>query len=253
MISSSPIGEPFIILHEIDSTNNYAMARVTEGSIKEGTAWFAWKQTGGKGQRGKTWLSKAGESISLSIAFQPVRIKPAQQFLLSASIALGVYDLVKMYVGEGAQIKWSNDIYWNDKKAGGLLIENVIRGNTWPYAIAGIGLNINQEIFPKELPNPVSLHQVTGKKYDVLAMAKELCQAIDRRYKKLHPANFPAILSEYTSRLYLLNKPALYKKENAVFEGVIRGVEEDGRLLIQKNDEWLKIQFGEISFQGEIF
>jgi BirA family biotin operon repressor/biotin-[acetyl-CoA-carboxylase] ligase len=246
-MSSSTLGEPFIILNEIESTNNYAMAQAGEGRLKEGTVWFAWKQTGGRGQRGKKWLSRPGESISLSIVLQPV-IHPAHQFLLNATVALGVYDLIKAYAGSGTKIKWSNDIYWNDKKAGGILIENVIRGSRWSYAIAGIGLNINQETFSENLVNPVSLYQINGKKYDVLALAKELCRSIDARYKKLTPGNFSAILREYTSNLYLLDTPALYQKGDSVFEGTIYGVEPDGHLLIQKRDELLKISFGEITF-----
>src|SRR5690242_12101775 len=121
-------GEPLIALPEVDSTNNYAMARIAEGPVKEGTTWFAWKQTAGKGQRGRPWQSQPGENVLLSTVLRPFRLLPSQQFMLSAAVALGVSDLVSMYAGAAVKIKWSNDVYIGDKKAGGVLIENVIRG-----------------------------------------------------------------------------------------------------------------------------
>jgi BirA family biotin operon repressor/biotin-[acetyl-CoA-carboxylase] ligase len=244
----SRIGEPFITLSEVDSTNNYAMARIGEMPVSEGTTWFAWKQTSGKGQRGNQWQSEPGENITLSIVLKPVMLSPGEQFMLSAAVALGTRDLVKSYTGSDIKIKWSNDIYWNDKKTGGILIENVIRGSLWHYAVVGVGLNVNQESFPSALPNPVSLRQITGRRYDVLEVSRELCQCIGRWYAALQSRNFNHILTEYTGSLYRLGQLHEYQMGKDRFKASIQGVKQDGKLLLLKGNNLLEADFGEVAF-----
>jgi BirA family biotin operon repressor/biotin-[acetyl-CoA-carboxylase] ligase len=242
------IGQPFYVLDKIDSTNNYAMEQVNTGQITAGTAWFAMEQTAGKGQRGKQWLSPPGENIMLSIALQPNGLPLSRQFLLSVAVALGAADFFGKYAGNETMIKWSNDIYWRDRKAGGILIENVLRGNTWQYAITGIGININQTQFPEHLPNPVSLRQITGKNWDAVALAKELCQYLEHRLQQLHPAHYNTLLEEYKSRLFRRNEPGLYRIQGEYFQGTIRDVLPDGKLCLEKNGTLLQLGFGEVEF-----
>ena len=104
----------------------------------------------------------------------PEKLPINEQFLLSASIALSCYDLLNKYLPGEIFIKWPNDLYIRDRKAGGILIENIISGIIWKYAIIGIGININQTKFDKRLPNPVSLKQATGQTFDVIDLAKKL-------------------------------------------------------------------------------
>jgi BirA family biotin operon repressor/biotin-[acetyl-CoA-carboxylase] ligase len=241
------LGEPLIALPEVDSTNNYAMARIAEGPVEEGTAWLALTQTAGRGQRGRPWKSEPGSSVLISIVLRPSSLLASEQFMLSAVVALGFSDLVKRYAGAAVKIKWSNDVYIGDKKAGGVLIENVIRGRDWTYAVVGIGLNLNQETFPPDLPNPVSLRQATGREYDVREMARELCSCLSLRYRTLHPAAFERIREEYTRELYGLNSPRLFRRDSGTFSGCIEGVEKDGRLLLRTADEVLRFSFGEIA------
>ncbi|SFD29767.1 BirA family transcriptional regulator, biotin operon repressor / biotin-[acetyl-CoA-carboxylase] ligase [Chitinophaga sp. CF118] len=242
------IGQPFYILDKVDSTNNYAMEQVNTGTITSGTAWFAMEQTAGKGQRGKQWLSPPGENIMLTIALQPGMLPLSRQFMLSVAVALAAYDCFKKYAGDETGIKWSNDIYWRDRKAGGILIENVLRGNTWQYAIVGIGLNINQTTFPDHLPNPVSLRQITGKTWDAVALAKELCTCLQERILTLHPSNYTSMLNTYKSLLFRFEQPGLYRMNGEYFEGIIRNVLPDGRLCLEKDGILLELNFGEIEF-----
>lgn len=248
MLQFRGVGNPFITLAEVDSTNNYAMARVSEGPVSDGTTWFALKQTAGKGQRGRPWQSAPGENILLSIVLKPLMLRPAEQFMLSASVALGVYDLVQKYAGDATKIKWSNDLYVGDKKAGGILIENVLRGNDWNYAIVGIGLNVNQVDFPPELPNPVSLGQLTGRRYDAVRLGRELCACIDERYRVLRPENFSRILTEYNSVLYHLKQERSFRMGDESFKASLQGVEKDGKLILLKEGGLLRLGFGEITF-----
>lgn len=240
--------ESFIILHEVGSTNNYAMGRLNQEKVKAGTAYFALRQTAGKGQRGKHWESAANENITMSLVLTPVHLPIERQFMLSAGIALAGYDFVKKYTGRAAAIKWSNDLYWNDKKTGGLLIENIIRGKEWSYSVAGMGININQKEFSPELPNPVSFHQITGEHYDTISLGKELRECVRLRYEKLIPQNFDLILEEYNSVLYRKEEERLYRRGNDTFYATIRRVEHNGTLVLEKGNRELKVDFGEITF-----
>lgn len=100
-------------------------------------------------------------------------------------------------------IKWPNDIYWGDRKAGGILIENVISGTkNWKWAVIGIGLNINQTIFSPDLPNPVSLQQITGKKYNILEIANEICIVLDKNFRQVVNGDAKELFKKYRDQLY---------------------------------------------------
>ncbi len=150
-----------IELESVDSTNNYAMARIHEGLALDGMVYLARHQWAGKGQRGKTWISEPGQNLMMSLVIKPSPLKLTQQFLFSAAIALAILDLAKGFQNKNWKIKWPNDIYWSDRKAGGLLIESVVTGQTWDWAVVGIGMNLNQTSFPVEIPNAISLNQIT--------------------------------------------------------------------------------------------
>ena len=264
--SFPPIGQPFIVLATVDSTNNYAMAQAQEGLASHGAVYFAMEQTAGKGQRGKKWFSIPGENIALSAILQEMPLLVTNQFLLSASIALASYDFLKKYSGnENICIKWPNDLYWQDRKAGGILIESFI-GSPRPggieqtqsdksdkssinnadlytsqsipntqlptvrFGIVGIGININQSVFGEEMRNPVSLKQITGKTFDVIHLAHELCECMNNRINALLTNRASLIADEYNSVLYKLNQPITLKKGNIIFETTIQGVSIEGKL-----------------------
>jgi BirA family biotin operon repressor/biotin-[acetyl-CoA-carboxylase] ligase len=163
----SKTGSSIVILKQIDSTNNYAMAKVHAGMAKHGDSYFTTYQTAGKGQRGKHWDTANGVNIALSLVLEVKLLNASQQFQLLVSVALGCYDFFARYAGQETSIKWPNDIYWRDRKAVGVLIENVFQGSQWNFAVVGIGVNINQTSFDPSLKNPVSLKQITGKTFDL--------------------------------------------------------------------------------------
>nr|WP_295868702.1 biotin--[acetyl-CoA-carboxylase] ligase [uncultured Chitinophaga sp.] len=242
------VGHPFYILDEIDSTNNYAMEQVNSGQVTSGTAWFTSNQTAGKGTRGKQWVARPGDIIALSVALQPAMLPLSRQFMLSMAVALGTHDFLSAHAGDETVIKWPNDIYWRDRKAGGILIENVLRGNMWHYAIIGIGLNLNQGKFPEHLPNAVSLKQITGKNWDAATLARELCRCLDARIRTLQMSALDTLLAEYTAKLFRWQQPALYRKDGVVFQGIIRDVLPDGHLCLERDGEILRLGFGEVEF-----
>jgi len=246
LFSASSIGNPFTELAEVDSTNNYAMAKALQGTANHGHAWFAWRQTAGKGSRGKSWNAADGQNIILSVLLSPYPLVSAHSFYLSAAVALATYDLLKTFAGDETKIKWPNDIYWRDRKAAGILIENNIRGNTWQWAVAGMGVNINQTEFSTSLSNPVSLKQITGKTYNVVDMAKNLCDHLQKRYEQLQE-NKESILQDYNAVLYKRGEVVKLKKNNAVFNCTIKEVNAFGQLEI--TDAPLShVEFGEVEW-----
>ncbi|MEO6720670.1 MAG: biotin--[acetyl-CoA-carboxylase] ligase [Ferruginibacter sp.] len=237
----------FIILNQVDSTNNYAMGTVHEGLAKHGNAVFSPFQTNGKGQRGKVWQTEPGQNIALSVILNPKHLNVHHQFQLSLAVALASYDLFSKYAGEETCIKWPNDIYWRDRKAAGILIENLISGNEWKWAIAGIGINVNQTTFDNSLKKVVSLKQITGKDFDPGELAKELHQHILKRTGDLSRKAFSVLLNEYQGHLYKINSVVKLKKENMVFETMIKGISPTGQLLTFDVIE-RQFDFGEVEW-----
>ena len=239
-----PLGDPFIELTTVDSTNNYAMAQVQIGTGHHGTAYFAHEQTAGKGQRGKTWTTMPGENLILSLILKPRQLSTGDSFLLSATIANACYDFFTKYAGDEIKIKWPNDLYWRDRKTGGILIENVIRNEYINLSIVGIGLNINQTTFGN-LIHPVSLKQITGKSFNPVELAKELCFFLDDHYNRLEAyckeKQFGAknekpgatILEYYSGNLYKRNSRVRLRKGNVVFETTMKGVSDRGNLITE--------------------
>jgi BirA family transcriptional regulator, biotin operon repressor / biotin---[acetyl-CoA-carboxylase] ligase len=239
--------QKMIILKKVDSTNNYAMALVQKGTARSGEGIFARGQNNGKGRRGKEWKSQAGKNIILTINVQMQWLPVQQQFQLSVAVALGCVDFFKKYIKENIKIKWPNDIFINDRKAGGILIENVVKGNLWQWAIIGIGLNINQQNFNKEI-KAISLNQITGLEYDVIELANELHQAVINRVNQLNFRGFKNLLREYNENLYCRHKIVKLKKANIVFETRIEGVSMQGELITKDNIE-RKFEFDEVEWQ----
>jgi BirA family biotin operon repressor/biotin-[acetyl-CoA-carboxylase] ligase len=222
-----------IELESVDSTNNYAMARIHEGLALDGMVYIAHHQWAGKGQRGKTWVSEPGQNLMMSLVIKPSPLKLTQQFLFSAAIALSILDLVKGFKNKNWKIKWPNDIYWSDRKAGGLLIESVVTGQTWDWAVVGIGMNLNQTSFPVEIPNAVSLNQITGVQYEPVAIARELVPGIREQISILHKTP-DQILLRLNDALYKKDQVITLKKNDELFVSVLKAVDSNG-LLITEN------------------
>jgi BirA family biotin operon repressor/biotin-[acetyl-CoA-carboxylase] ligase len=182
------LGAPLIELSTVDSTNIYAMALIKEGMAKSGSCIRAHFQSHGKGQHGRVWESLKGQNLLCSYILELKNLDtskkwaPTDQNGFSAAIALGIRAFFDVYTNGNTKIKRPNDIYWRDRKAGGILIENQLKGTEWTWAVIGIGININQTVFSPEALNPVSLKQITGRDWDILslqeALSKSLTQSI---------------------------------------------------------------------------
>jgi len=241
------IGKPFVELSSVDSTNNYAMRQVQNGLAEHGAAYFAIEQTKGKGQRTKQWQSTRGENIILSIVVNTSSFAISQQFVLSIISALSVLDLFNKYTTKKALIKWPNDIYFDDRKAAGILIENLIQGSHWRFAVIGFGVNINQLVFDASLKNPVSLKQITTEHYDVKFLAYELCSHLQRRLEQFESDKAQGMLAEYNNVLYRKNTVTRFKVGARIFSAAVKCVNKDGSLVVGDGFEE-SFEFGRIEW-----
>ena len=179
------MGEPLIELPLVDSTNIYAMAQIKDGLAKSGSCFRADFQTHGKGQHGRVWESTKGQNLLCTYILELKQLdslkkwSPTHQIGFSAAIALGIRSFFDGYTNGDTKIKRPNDIYWRDRKAGGILIENLGRGTEWTWSVVGIGININQTVFSPDAPNPVSLKQITGRDWEILSLQKSLTKSLN--------------------------------------------------------------------------
>lgn len=205
------------------------MGMIRDGLAKHGDAWFARDQYEGKGQQGKIWKARPGANLILSIVIVPPAAFIKYPPLFNMFLVNKVADFIQKKIDEKIFIKWPNDLYWSDRKAGGILIENRYYGKNWKWSVIGIGINVNQNEFADSIPNPISLCQITGKKLDPIGLGRNLhAQLIEDLEKKF---SIDSILKNYNSRLYKKDDVVKLKKGNMIFSTTIDGVDRFGRLL----------------------
>ena len=254
-----------IIWHQtIDSTNSEAVRRISD--IDNLSVIAAVRQTAGRGQRGNVWTADAGENLTFSIVLKPgcddmPPVAASGQFLISELAALSVSGYLESK-GLSAGIKWPNDIYIEDRKICGILIENCVRDSRLVWSIAGIGINLNQTAFPPEIPNPTSVRAETGIVCDIRKEMDRYLTSLDTVLDILSRQDGTERLrTEYLSRMYRKDELHLYAdltgspsspSEEAVpprFFGIIRGITDNGCLEMELEDGSLRVcAFKEIKY-----
>ena len=242
------IGQNIIQIRSTGSSNNYAIQQVRDNEVIEGTVFLAYEQTAGKGQLANTWESEPGMNLTFSIFLQPSFLDIRKQFMLSKVVCLGIEAFLSGFA-DGVKIKWPNDIYVNNKKICGILIENSVMNGLITQSIVGVGLNINQGRFVSDAPNPVSLKMITGKNYDLDDFLRQLLISIDGYYKKLMDEEFQLLDDLFCQKLYQLDELHWYQDETHQYQGIIQGVNEIGQLQIKEQDGLLnEYHFKEVSY-----
>jgi len=227
------VGQNLVTLKEIDSTNNYLKLLLSNSKpVTDGTVIMAESQYAGRGQQLNRWHSEPGKNLRFSLLLKPHFLAIQQQFDLTRVISLGVASALKQVTGKNITIKWPNDIYYNDSKLGGILIENMVQGRHIKNSIIGIGLNVNQAAFPPEVPNPASLIQILHTDYDLLTLLSQLCSYIEAWYLKLKAGKLTEIRDAYRQNLYGLNQERYFASDNITFKGVITDVLPEDLLLV---------------------
>ncbi len=250
--------------NKIDSTNLQAHRELE--NAPDGTVWVADFQTAGRGQRGNSWESTEGVNLLFTVLLRPDFLPVADQFTISQITALAI---VKYLEGKGLQpkIKWPNDIYINDKKICGILIEHTLCGANLSASILGIGININQTLFESDAPNPTSLLLELKQRNSILPLqelqqhnsilpldrAQELelvLQQLFSLYEELQEEvemvecgemedlTVGEINREYLSYMYRFNQPSGYieMETGSKIMGRIKGINRYGCLLLEKED-----------------
>jgi BirA family transcriptional regulator, biotin operon repressor / biotin---[acetyl-CoA-carboxylase] ligase len=233
------IGSNIYFYDHLTSTNSEAVRLLKKSGLPEGTVISTAYQSAGRGQKDNKWESEANKNLLISIILFPVNIRPDQQFLISMAVSIGICDFLGRFV-PACSVKWPNDIYVNNDKIAGVLIENSIMGSSIEYCIAGIGLNINQEKFTGDAPNPVSLKNLTGIEYNIQTCLKQLTFNLDKRYKQLLSENWSQIRIDYTSKLYRIGEWHEYSDHEGIFTGCIESVADDGTLTISRQNGTVK-------------
>lgn len=222
---------------------------VSKTNPMEGTVIFTRDQTRGRGQIGRKWHSEPGKNCCFSVILYP-RIPVKDQFLINIAIALGIKTALELLVSPNILLKWPNDIIIGGAKLGGILIQNIIKGNNIAVSVVGAGINVNQETFPADIPNPASLIHSTGVTLDIPAVLDVLCSHIDIQYKRLKQGLYLEMRSEYIQSLFGMGEKGHFRRmsDQIVFEGTISGVDNEGHLLIETGKGSEVFRFREIQF-----
>ena len=219
---------------EIDSTNSF-LHGYHEGDDVETVVAVAEYQTAGRGQGTNHWESERGKNLTFSVRVAPKGVRAACQYVLSMCMALAVKDALLEY-SEGMTVKWPNDIYWNDKKISGTLIETTLVGSDVKTCIFGTGININQTEFLSDAPNPVSIKQIVGHEVDREELLKKVMRNLEKYLKIVYSGERKQIHDAYMNCLYRKEGVHKYRDNNGTFEASIERVEDSGHLVLRSTD-----------------
>ncbi len=245
-------GTQYIHLSETASTNLYLSNLLQNNRLPEGTIVSTAHQTTGRGQMGNRWHSEAGKNLTFSMVIYPGFLSLQKQFVLNMAVSLALVDYLKAIIPD-VFIKWPNDIYISHKKIAGILVENSITGNQIKQTVIGIGLNVNQIIFPPDLANPTSLTLETGRKFELEEVTELILNFLDARLLQLKSEKFEQLHEDYLKYLYRRNKPYLFDVKGETVEGVIRNVDNTGHLIVEIASEMCTFGFKEIKYLYEIW
>lgn len=220
---------PLIRLDTVDSTNNRAAQYIDADSAVEGLTIVSREQTAGKGQRGHVWRDEAGASLLMSMVLVPKQTLD-QQFAFSCAAAVAVAEtLISLAPTLRVEIKFPNDIIINDKKAGGILIENSLRGSHWTHAIVGVGINLLQTQFPSALPHATSLLLESGVAVSPDYLLPLLREQLVRKLKS--GAN---MLPRYNDLLFRRGLTQIFSDGETRWSGTVLRVDRTGNLWVRR-------------------
>jgi len=235
MLGPLIIGNIVFKLDAVNSTNTYAQELLKNQKIDEGLVVWAVDQMQGRGQMGTNWHSTSGDSLTFSVILTPRFLPVHSQFLLNMAISCAVQDYAFSRGITDAMIKWPNDLYIGSKKAGGILIENVIAGNKLQSSVIGIGINLRQQQFA-DLPHATSFYIQTGRTYEAEDEFHALLRFLDIWYLRLRRKDYEGIRNEYRERLYGRDEWLRYRAADEIFTARVNGVTANGLLELLKED-----------------
>jgi len=241
------LGKKVVFLPQCHSTNDHLAHLARESKEPEGSTLYTDQQTDGKGQRGNVWVSEQGKNILLSILLRPKFLALQRQHYLNLITGLALIDVLNQHMSN-VSLKWPNDVYVGDKKIAGILIENNSRGNAIESSIIGVGLNVNQKGFI--LPKATSLFMETEREYDRDEIIESLLIQLEKWYLKLKAGQFDIILKAYHNVLMWRGEHRLFRAQDEEFYGEIVGIDINGKLAINHNEQLRYFGIKEVEFVG---
>lgn len=245
-MQSSYIGKPHSYFDVIDSTNSYALELISKSNPSEGTAISAGYQTNGRGQIGRKWDGEQDKNLYSSIILKPAFIPANDQFCLNQVVSLAVSSAIDDYIPKRSKIKWPNDIYIENRKICGILIQNMLSGANIQYSVIGIGININQEEFHPDIPNPTSIYMEKNLYSDITEVRNTLFSYVEYWYEMLKKDKKNEINKCYHENMYRIGQSTTFKYENSYIRGTIEGVNDKGKLMLKKENEIKAFNLNEI-------
>ncbi|CAM1360497.1 BirA family transcriptional regulator, biotin operon repressor / biotin-(acetyl-CoA-carboxylase) ligase [Tenacibaculum sediminilitoris] len=239
-----------IKLDAIDSTNTFLKDMVSKMVIEDFTVAVAKTQTKGRGQINSEWIVEEGKNLTFSVFSRFVDLKVENHKYFNFCVSLSVFEALEAVKLPNLTVKWPNDILSGNKKLGGILIENTLKGSYIVSSIIGIGINVNQDSFPKNLPNASSLKKILGKEFDLDVLLDIILMKLKYYFDLLEKKEYSLLEKNYLKVLYKKNVPTMFKSsQNILFMGKIIGVSKSGNLQIELENETIQ-EFGlkEVSF-----
>lgn len=239
------VGQQLLFIASCASTNSEAQQLLIKNEATEGCAVVTHRQTQGRGQRGNSWEAEPGQNITLSVILSPSFLAARQQFYLNMAVSLAVLDLLLEQGLQQARVKWPNDLFFEDKKLGGILIENTVNSQALQHSIIGIGLNVNQTHFASSTATSVA--NVCGHTLDLEKLTVRLLELLEKRYLQLRGGHTARLKYEYLQGLYRYQEVHPFKIGSEQVQGQIQGVDEAGRLAVQIGQELRYFDLKEIA------
>lgn len=235
---------------ELVSTITWMHDELKTNTLSHGYCVYTDFQTGGRGQGKNSWESERAQNVMFSLLLRPEKIGALQQFFISEMVALAISEVLEKYLKTNVHIKWPNDIYVDDRKICGILIENKLSGNHIASCIIGAGINVNQKKFLSDAPNPVSMFQLAGQTFDRDVILDEMVSLILDKYESFLPENPEMLQKQYFEKLYRNAGFFTFKsKEGEPFEAEIHAVLPTGHLVLkEKNGQLRTFAFKEVQF-----
>jgi len=227
-----------IKLSAIDSTNTYLKELCKNVKLDDGTIVVTRRQTAGRGQMGAKWQSVEGLSLAFSVFKRFSSVLLIEQSQINFAVSLGIMKALQKLQVPDIRIKWPNDIMSYQKKLCGVLIENQLDGDKITSSVIGIGLNVNESEFPN-LPFASSMKLSSGTSYNLDEVLHLVSEAIMKELAAIDTSKtLVSIREKYESNLFRKDKVSVFENtEGNNFNGIIRGVTESGKLLVELEDE----------------
>lgn len=228
------IGQQIIQLHEVDSTNNYAAKLLSEGKLAHGTVILAERQTAGRGQRGRNWHSVGSKQFTGTYFLKTDFLSVDHLCYLNMAIALSVREMIQSFTKRQVSIKWPNDIFIDNQKIAGILIETNWKNGRVEGAIVGIGVNVSPI---QSVVYATSLSEIAGKSPEMWTILDLLSKSMNGFYTLLQQSDFELLKEQYESFMWKKDEEiTMEERQDPVpFRGIIRGVDQIGNILVEKD------------------